>query len=287
MTATALSSPLPQATQPVRIEVCTENVDGVRICAREGAHRAELCDNLAAGGTTPSIGAVEAAIFAAAEEVDERRARMGAHWASKPGSEPFGLRIMIRPRGGSYVFTKDESRTMVADVRRIAALAHEMSEFTTPQRVAGGGKSLPAAVEVGFVLGALTREHAIDRGLLRLLVATASGLPVTFSRAFDETRDLVEAYGDLGGLDVDSVLTSGGARSALDGAPVLRALAQASDGPRLIAAGEVCSQSLGAVAEASGLREIHLRCSTPADQHGLYRTDADLVREALAAASAI
>lgn len=282
MTATPLPTSSP--TQPLQIEVCTENVEGVRICAHEGAHRAELCDNLAAGGTTPSIGAVEAAIFAAAEEVEERRARMGAHWATKPGSEPFGLRIMIRPRGGSYVFSEDESRTMVADVRRIAALAREMAEFTSPQRVAGGRKSLPAAVEVGFVLGALTREHAIDRGLLRLLVATADGLPVTFSRAFDDTRDLVEAYGDLGGLDVASVLTSGGARSALNGAPVLRALAQAGEGPRLIAAGEICSQSLEAVVKASGLREVHLRCSTPADAHGLYGTDVGLVRQALAAA---
>ena len=43
-----------------------EDIEGVRVSARAGADRAELCDNLAAGGTTPSIGAVEAAIFAAA-----------------------------------------------------------------------------------------------------------------------------------------------------------------------------------------------------------------------------
>ena len=50
----------------VVVETCVEDIEGVRVSARAGADRAELCDNLAAGGTTPSIGAVEAAIFAAA-----------------------------------------------------------------------------------------------------------------------------------------------------------------------------------------------------------------------------
>ena len=36
----------------VAVEICLENVEGVRISARAGADRAELCDNLAAGGTS-------------------------------------------------------------------------------------------------------------------------------------------------------------------------------------------------------------------------------------------
>ena len=83
----------------VAVEICLENVEGVRISARAGADRAELCDNLAAGGTTPSIGAVEAAIFAAGEEIERRRAIAGPHWATRPDAAPFGLRVMIRPRG--------------------------------------------------------------------------------------------------------------------------------------------------------------------------------------------
>ena len=154
----------------VVVETCVENVEGVRASARAGADRAELCDNLAAGGTTPSIGAVEAAIFAAAEEVERRRAIAGVHWASGPAAAPLGLRIMIRPRGGSFVFDADEVRAMTADVRRIAALSLQMSEFTRPQRVGGARSDLPPAVDLGFVVGALTEEHTIDRGLLRLLV---------------------------------------------------------------------------------------------------------------------
>ena len=88
----------------------------------------------------------------------------GAHWASGPAATPLGLRIMIRPRGGSFVFDADEVRAMMADVRRIAALSRQMSEFTRPQRVGGAGPALPPAVDLGFVVGALTEEHTIDRG---------------------------------------------------------------------------------------------------------------------------
>lgn len=71
-------SPAPwRAPDHVVVETCVENIDGVRVSAQAGADRAELCDNVAVGGTTPSIGVVEAAIIAAAEVKAERRARAG------------------------------------------------------------------------------------------------------------------------------------------------------------------------------------------------------------------
>ncbi|MCL3777813.1 MULTISPECIES: copper homeostasis protein CutC [unclassified Actinomyces] len=271
----------------VAVEICTENAEGVRLSARAGADRAELCDNLAAGGTTPSIGSVEAAVLAAAEEIAQRRALAGRHWLTSPAAHPLGLRVMIRPRGGGFVFSSDEGRAMVADVRRIAALAREMSEYTRPQPAGSAGQPLPPAVELGFVVGVLTEEHTIDRGLLRLLVDTADGAPITFNKALDETRDLAEAYGDLGGLGVSAVLTSGGAPTALEGAEVLRGLV-AAGGPTVIAAGTVRPENTAQVIEATGAREIHMRCSvrglTPGEPQ---RTDESLVRLAVEAAHAI
>ena len=267
-----------------------ENVEGVRASARAGADRAELCDNLAAGGTTPSIGAVEAAIFAAAEEVERRRAIAGVHWASGPAAAPLGLRIMIRPRGGSFVFDADEVRAMTADVRRIAALSLQMSEFTRPQRVGGARSDLPPAVDLGFVVGALTEEHTIDRGLLRLLVDLAEGAPVTFNKAIDITRDPIEAYGDLGELGVDYVLSSGGANTAVEGAEVLRGMVAASHdgGPRVIAAGSLHPETVAEVVEASGVRELHMRCSVPgATWQEPQRTEEAQVRSAVEAARAL
>ena len=305
MNATTLSLTAPSLRRPsadgsrlpwrepshVVVETCVEDIEGVRVSARAGADRAELCDNLAASGTTPSIGAVEAAIFAAAEEVEHRRAVAGAHWASGPAATPLGLRIMIRPRGGSFVFDADEVRAMMADVRRIAALSRQMSEFTRPQRVGGAGPALPPAVDLGFVVGALTEEHTIDRGLLRLLVDLAEGAPVTFSKAIDVTRDLIEAYGDLGGLGVDYVLTSGGAATAVEGAETLRgmvAAGRASGDPRVIAAGSVRPDCVAQVVEAGGVREVHMRCSVPgATWQEPQRTEEAQVRRAVEAARAL
>jgi len=267
-----------------------ENVEGVRASARAGADRAELCDNLAAGGTTPSIGAVEAAIFAAAEEVERRRAIAGVHWASGPAAAPLGLRIMIRPRGGSFVFDADEVRAMTADVRRIAALSLQMSEFTRPQRVGGARSDLPPAVDLGFVVGALTEEHTIDRGLLRLLVDLAEGAPVTFNKAIDITRDPIEAYGDLGELGVDYVLSRracAGARGGGGGGGAWGGGGR-DGGPRVIAAGSLHPETVAEVVEASGVREVHMRCSVPgATWQEPQRTEEAQVRSAVEAARAL
>ena len=201
-------SPAPwRAPDHVVVETCVENIDGVRVSAQAGADRAELCDNVAVGGTTPSIGVVEAAIIAAAEVKAERRARAGAHWADTPEAEPFGLRVMVRPRGGSYVFDADEGRAMIADVRRIASLAAQLAEHTRPQATGVVGRTLPPAVELGFVTGALTEDGELDRGLVRLLVDMGDGAPVTLNRAIDHAADLERAYRSAARLGLTHVLT--------------------------------------------------------------------------------
>ena len=285
-----ITAPVPAWCHPshVVLETCVEDVEGVRISARAGADRAELGDNLTAAGTTPSIGTIEAAVFAAAEQVEQRRAQAGAHWAEKPeAAAPFGLRILIRPRGGSFVYDADEGRAMIADVRRIATLALEMAEFTRPQATGGGRTTLPPAVDLGFVVGALTEDGTIDRGLVRLLVDMANGAPVTFHRAFDHCRDTVEAYGDLEGLGVRYVLTSGAAQTAADGASVIAGLV-ASGGPTVVAAGAVRPDGLVDLVESTGVREVHMRCPreglAPAEPQ---RPDEALVRRAVETVRAV
>ena len=170
---------------------------------------------------------------------------------------------------------------MIADVRRIATLALEMAEFTRPQATGGGRTTLPPAVDLGFVVGALTEDGVIDRGLVRLLVDMANGAPVTFHRAFDRCRDTVEAYGDLEGLGVRYVLTSGAAQTAADGASVIAGLV-ASGGPTVVAAGAVRPDGLVDLVESTGVREVHMRCPreglTPDEPQ---RTDEALVRRAV------
>ncbi|BAW92168.1 copper homeostasis protein CutC [Actinomyces sp. Chiba101] len=263
----------------IGVEICLENVAGVRLAVRAGADRAELCDNLTVGGTTPSIGAVEAAILAAAEEVEAKRQRIGAYWASSKDGAPFGLRIMIRPRGGGFIYDGDGRRAMIADVRRIAALAREMSEYTRPVPTSNPAQPLPPAVDLGIVVGGLTDDGAVDRGLIRLLKDLADGATLTYHRAIDASRDPLEAYRDLRRLGVDYVLTSGAADTALDGARTIAAMV-AEEGPRVIATGTVRSHNAAEVIAATGAREIHLRCSFPdLPPHLPQNTDEEQVRE--------
>ena len=113
---------------------------------------------------------------------------------------------------------------------------------------------------------------------------------MTFNKAIDITRDPIEAYGDLGELGVDYVLSSGGANTAVEGAEVLRGMVAASrdGGPRVIAAGSLHPETVAEVVEASGVREVHMRCSVPgATWQEPQRTEEAQVRSAVEAARAL
>lgn len=266
----------------VLLEICVEDVAGVHAAARLGADRAELCDNLAAGGTTPSIGAVEAAVYAAREQVHERREAAGRRWSETEVATPFGLQVMIRPRGGGFVYDADETRAMVADVRRLRSLAEDMGAVDHASRPDPNGRRLPPSVRLGFVIGALTRDGAVDRGLTMLLIEAAAGAPITFHRAIDETRDITAAYRCVATMGVDRVLTSGGASTAAAGSPVLAQLVEA-EGPSVIAAGGVLPTNMGRLIQDTGVREVHLRCPAadlaPSEPH---RTSEALLSRAVA-----
>ena len=78
-------------------EFCAENFTDVPAAIEAGARRIELCDNLAVGGTTPSLGVIEHTVAYAHEH---------------------GARVMtmIRPRGGDFVYSDDELAMMESDV---------------------------------------------------------------------------------------------------------------------------------------------------------------------------
>ena len=79
-------------------EFCAENFTDVPLAIERGAQRIELCDNLAVGGTTPSVGVM-------AETVN---------YAHKHGAK---VMAMIRPRGGDFVYTDTELHMMERDIQ--------------------------------------------------------------------------------------------------------------------------------------------------------------------------
>ncbi|WP_426623721.1 copper homeostasis protein CutC [Leifsonia sp. McL0607] len=234
------------------VEIAVQDVVGARVALAEGADRVELCVALGLGGLTPSAGLVEAAIAEAA----------GA------GRTGF-VHVLVRPRGGGFVYDTDELETTLADIR-----------FA---RRAGAG---------GVVVGALDEAGRIDRDAVERFVEAAGDLDVTFHRAFDTLADTAAAAEALIALGVARVLTSGGAERSIDGVDRLRTLAQQVEGRlQVMAGGGVHVQDIPALT-AAGVDAVHLSArhtvsgapSGPGGGDARYDiTDPVTVREAVAA----
>lgn len=198
----------------MRYEVCTDSVDGALAAGRAGAHRVELCAALFEGGLTPTVGMVETTLAAVTG---------------------IGVHVIIRPRGGDFVYGSYELAAMERDLRAVRA----------------------AGVD-GVVIGALTSTGDVDRPVVERLIRAADGLPVTFHRAFDMARDPHATLETLIDLGVHRVLTSGQEASALEGAPLIAKLVTQA-GPRIavMAGGGVTERTAARVIAATGVRDLH------------------------------
>ncbi|OTN76872.1 copper homeostasis protein CutC [Enterococcus sp. 8G7_MSG3316] len=78
-------------------EFCAENYTNIPYAIAKGANRIELCDNLAAGGTTPSTGVIEEVL-------------------SYAGEKSIPVMTIIRPRGGDFVYNDTELKIMHTDL---------------------------------------------------------------------------------------------------------------------------------------------------------------------------
>jgi copper homeostasis protein len=221
----------------VIVEVCVGDLEGALAAEAAGADRVELCADLAQGGTTPSIGTVAVAL---------RMLRRVA------------LRVMIRPRGGDFTVGEAEERIMLADLEAMRALPN------------------PHGLELGLVFGA-TLRRGLDVPLLGRLMAAAAPLPVTMHKAFDEVDDQFAALQELAALGFDAVLTSGAARTALEGADRIAALHRhAADRLRVMAGGGIRAHNVRQVLDSTGVSAVHLRA--PMLRDGRETTDGELVR---------
>jgi copper homeostasis protein len=196
-------------------EACVASVAEAVEAERAGADRLELCDWRVEGGATPAPDLV---------------ARVVA-------SVRIPVRVLIRPRGGDFVYAEDEIRAMVAEIE--------------------AAKRTGAA---GVVSGALRRDRSVDEEATARLVAAARPLPFTFHRAFDETADADAALEAVIGLGADRVLTSGQGTTAEAGIATLRRLVERSAGRIVVlAGGGVRGHNVGRIVAESGVREVHAR----------------------------
>lgn len=200
-------------------EICVDSVAGVGAAREAGAHRVELCANLLEGGTTPSRGMI--------------------HEARKISG--IGLHVIIRPRGGDFLYDDDEYAIMQADIDTAKAEGAD-----------------------GVVIGLLTAHGEVDEARTGALIARARPLSVTFHRAFDMTREPFAALGTLIGLGVERVLTSGQEASVLEGLPLIAELIRRAGDRIIIMPGAgITPRNVERIIAAAKPKEIHFAALEP------------------------
>ena len=215
---------------PRNIEICVENTDGLIAAQNAGADRVELCASLLEGGLTPSIGMVREA---------QRVAKI-----------PFF--VMVRPRGGDFLYSDIEFAAMLTDVNALRELG-----------------------VAGVVVGCLTAEGEIDEARMRALVESARPLSVTCHRAFDMTRDVLAAVEALVGCGVDRVLTSGQRDTAVEGIETIRATVEVARGRlTVMACGGLDAHNVALIRDETRAPELHFAALRTERSRMRYRNSA-------------
>lgn len=196
------------------IEICANSAQSCVEAEAGGAKRVELCAGIPEGGTTPSYGEI----------------RMAQRLTSK-----IDINVIIRPRGGDFLYTEAEIGSMLLDIELCKQLGVH-----------------------GVVFGCLTKEGNIDVPLMRRLIETAAPLSVTCHRAFDVCRDPFRAMEELIDLGCDRILTSGQQSDAVKGIPMIKQLVERADDRIIIMPGcGVREENIALIEQETGAKEFH------------------------------
>ena len=200
------------------LESCCTSLEEVKKACENGASRIELCERIDLGGITPSRQLLSDSLSVSAIPVN----------------------VMIRPRGGNFVYSEDEIEKMLSDIRVIGDLEVE-------------GKRIN-----GFVFGCLTPENEVDISAMKRLMAEVGGKPVTFHRAFDQVANPEKALEDIISLGCTHLLTSGNMEDAYVGRfNIARLVEQASGRITIIAGKGIRPQNLKQIAIDSKAPQLH------------------------------
>ncbi|MDH5366845.1 MAG: copper homeostasis protein CutC [Cyclobacteriaceae bacterium] len=237
-----------------KLEICTNSVQSTINAEVAGAHRVELCDNLWEGGTTPSAASIKLA-------------------KEKTSIELF---VLIRPRGGDFVYSDLEFETIKEDIN----IAKELGAD-------------------GIVSGVLLSNGNIDKKRTSELVKLSSPLPFTFHRAFDVTPEPMKALEDIIECGAIRILTSGQKNTAIEGVDFLEQLQIKAKGRITIMPGGGINDSNINQLLSTKCREFHMSGKSPIEGYGknsklkmngskdipenvIYTSDVDKIKKVIA-----
>jgi copper homeostasis protein len=218
-------------SRSILLEVCANSVTSALAAQNGGAVRVELCENLYEGGTTPSHGEI---LFA----------RKLLH---------IKLYVLIRPRGGDFLYTDLEFDVMSADIRYCIEAGCD-----------------------GIVIGILNADGTIDKKRCSELVRIAKqwGVGVTFHRAFDMCADMYQALEDIIEIGCERILTSGGKSTAMEGASVIAHLIERAAGRIIVMPGSgINENNVADLVHFTAATEIHSSAKVRVQSKMIYKND--------------
>ena len=197
-------------------EACVESLEEALKAERLGADRIELCADLSQDGITPG----KEVIRKAKEQL------------------LIPIRVMIRPRGGNFVYAKAEYNEMKQDVEFCKEIGVE-----------------------GVVFGILKEDKTLDIERISSLVEVAKPLKVVIHKAIDETPDILKATQELTNINgISTILSSGGKATAKDGILALKSMIDiAGNKLEIMPAGRVTYKNLDEIHKSVGAKAYHGR----------------------------
>jgi copper homeostasis protein len=205
-----------------KLEIACFNVESAKIAHENGADRIELCDGIEVGGTTPNQ----------MDVINTRKFLFS------------DLFVMIRPRGGNFVYSNEEFAQMKLNILQFKSLKVD-----------------------GFVFGILDENNKIDIERNTELVNLAKPFPCTFHRAFDVVSDYEQALEDVISCGFSTILTSGKHSNVMDGIDVLKKLvSQAQNKITIMPGGGLRSTNINHIQEVTQAIFYHSSAITDGSQ---------------------
>ena len=202
------------SSRPAILEACVETIQQGLLAEKNHADRIEFCHRLDLGGVTPDHDLIRTAV----------------------DTIKIPIKIMIRPRGGNFIYSDSEVDIMKSDIKYCKSIGVE---------------------EV--VLGALNNNGGVDDRLTQMLANLAIPMKVTFHKAIDSVNNFMSSLKTLSTIEnIDSVLTSGTKENALAGKEYIKLASEEFSGElNIIAAGSINNNNLNEIHSELNMKEYH------------------------------